>query len=141
MGNLWIGGLVNWWIGGLEFEKGPSAIHQFTNSPIHQFTNSPILVSASRWRRERFQGATMARVAGDLRRALGRGITDALQVLVVDRCSHQDHLAGDRVDDVIEREAPLFGSHLRVIDHLEEEVAKLVLERLEILAGDRSATS
>ena len=52
-----------------------------------------------------------------------------------------DHLAGDRVDDVIEREAPLFGSHLRVIDHLEEEVAKLVLERLEILAGDRSATS
>ena len=48
-----------------------------------------------------------------------------------------DHLARDRVGHIAEVEARILRGHLRVINHLEQEIAELVLERVEIVARDR----
>ena len=48
-----------------------------------------------------------------------------------------DHLARDGIDHVGEAEQRLLGRHLRMIDDLEQEIAELVLERVEVLARDR----
>ena len=48
-----------------------------------------------------------------------------------------DQLCGDRLDHVADVEEAALGRHLRVIDRLEQEVAELVGEVLEVLALDR----
>ena len=48
-----------------------------------------------------------------------------------------DHLAGDRINHVGEFEPLQLGRHLRVVNHLKQQVAKLVLQRIEIVARDR----
>ena len=48
-----------------------------------------------------------------------------------------DHLAGDRIDHIGEFEALQLRGHLRVVNDLKQQVAKLVLQRLEIVARDR----
>ena len=48
-----------------------------------------------------------------------------------------NHLAGNRVDDVLEAELTGFASHLRVEHDLEEQIAELVHEVGEILPLDR----
>ena len=66
--------------------------------------------------------------------ALGPG------VLHVRRAEHvrmaADHLVGDPRGHLVEVEHPGFFGHLRVIDHLEQEIAQLVLEVVEITARD-----
>ena len=48
-----------------------------------------------------------------------------------------DHLVGDPRGHLVEVEEPRFFRHLRVVDHLEQEIAQLVLELVEIAARDR----
>ena len=48
-----------------------------------------------------------------------------------------NHLPRDGIDHVGEAEQRLLSRHLRVIDDLEQEIAELILEPVEILARDR----
>ena len=48
-----------------------------------------------------------------------------------------DHLRGDGIDDVGEGEASVLLGHARVIDDLQEEIAELVLQPVEIVPRDR----
>jgi len=47
-----------------------------------------------------------------------------------------NQLAGDAVDHAVEFEAPFFPGQLAVIDHLEQQVAQLTLQVLEVAALD-----
>ena len=47
-----------------------------------------------------------------------------------------DHLAADRLDHVAERKRLLLLGHAGVKNHLQQEIAELVLEIVEIAAGD-----
>jgi hypothetical protein len=47
-----------------------------------------------------------------------------------------DHLGGDGIDHVTEAEASVFLSHAGVIDDLQQEIAELVLEPVEIVPCD-----
>ena len=48
-----------------------------------------------------------------------------------------DHFAGDGLDHVAERERALLLRHARVIDDLQQEIAELVAEIVEIAARNR----
>ena len=48
-----------------------------------------------------------------------------------------DHLRGDGINHVAEAEASVFLSHAGVIDDLQQEIAELVLEPVEIVPCDR----
>jgi hypothetical protein len=47
-----------------------------------------------------------------------------------------DQLAGDAVDHAGELETPFFPGQLAVIDHLEQQVAQLTLQVIEVTALD-----
>ena len=47
-----------------------------------------------------------------------------------------DHLGGDGIDHVGEGEASVFLGHARVIDDLQQEIAELILQRVEIVPRD-----
>ena len=48
-----------------------------------------------------------------------------------------DHLAGDRIDHIAKAEAVDLRRHLRVVNDLEQQVAKLVLQSVQVIARDR----
>ena len=48
-----------------------------------------------------------------------------------------DHLRRNRVHHIAKREPIILGGHLRVIDDLQEQVAELVLQAVEILTRNR----
>ena len=48
-----------------------------------------------------------------------------------------DHLLGDALDDVAERERALLLGDAGVIDHLQQQVAEFLAEVVEIVARDR----
>ena len=51
------------------------------------------------------------------------------------------HLVGDRGGDVVERKVPCFLGHAGVEDDLQQQIAELVLERVDIARSIASATS
>ena len=48
-----------------------------------------------------------------------------------------DHFRGNGIHHVLKGEASVFLRHARVIDHLQQEIAELVLEPIEIASCDR----
>lgn len=69
--------------------------------------------------------------------ALDAGRLDVAVLVREDVRVTADHLAGDRLDHIAERERVLLLSHPGVIDHLQQQVAEFLAQIVEIAARDR----